>query len=156
MQTIQDSAYRITLWQLMICKIQLTVCKHKKAVGNEKRAKTSKIHKAFMTAWHFTTTGTTATFPKISASCTFTLVTLQFSYSTFLTNRNGVVYMWTSKWKADCDSYVTDWQHKRNLHKWPSVLEKHHSVVREQTKLNGLLFSLCDSRNLVRSSLGGT
>ena len=38
-QTFQDSAYRITLSQLMICKIQLTVCKHKKAVGNEKKSK---------------------------------------------------------------------------------------------------------------------
>lgn len=79
----KTSAYRITLWQLMICKIQLTVCKHKKAVGNEKRAKTSKIDKAFMTAWHFPSTGTTATFPKISMSCTFKFDTLHFSYSTF-------------------------------------------------------------------------
>lgn len=52
-QTFQHSAYRITLWQLMIGKIQLTVCKHKKAVRNEKRAKTSKIDNAFMIAWHF-------------------------------------------------------------------------------------------------------
>lgn len=30
---------KVTLWQFMICKVQLTVCKHKKAVRNEKRAK---------------------------------------------------------------------------------------------------------------------
>lgn len=30
----------------MIVKIQLTICKHKKAVGNEKRAKTSKTDKS--------------------------------------------------------------------------------------------------------------
>lgn len=140
-QTLQDSAYRITLWQLMICKIQLTVCKHKKAVRNEKRAKTSKIDKAFMTAWHFTTTATTATFPKILMSCTFQFV---FNYILvtwlILTNRNGMVYIWTLKWKADCDSYITDWQHKQNLHKLSNVLERHHSRVCDQ---NLKLFTFC-------------
>lgn len=133
-QTFQDSAYRIT-WQLMICKIQLTVCKHKKAVRNEKRAKTSKIDKAFMTAWHFTSTAITASCLKISLCCTFRCVILYFSYLLFLTNRNAVVYIWTSKWKADCDSYITDWQHKRNLHKWSTVLEKHRIKVHDQSRL---------------------
>lgn len=35
-----------TLRQLMIVKIPLTICKHKKAVGNEKRAKTSTTDKS--------------------------------------------------------------------------------------------------------------
>lgn len=44
-----------TLWQLVIVKIQLTICKHKKAVGNEKRAKTSKNrqkHSWKQDTWH--------------------------------------------------------------------------------------------------------
>lgn len=135
----KTSAYRITLWQLMICKIQLTVCKHKKAVGNEKRAKTSKIDKAFMTAWHFPSTGTTATFLKYQCLVHLNLIHYTLVTQPFLINRNGVVYIWTSKWKADCDSYITDWQHKQNLHKWPNVLEKHRGKVCDRPKV--LLFT---------------
>lgn len=56
-QTFQDSAYRITLWQLMICRIQLTVCKHKKAVGNEKKSKNKQnrqsIHESMTFDYHW-------------------------------------------------------------------------------------------------------
>lgn len=85
-----------TLWQLMRGKIQLTICKHKKAVGNEKKSKNKQnrqsIHESMTFDWHCYCGFYSINMSKHTLQVLHRLLANQ----PVSTNRNGVNYMWTS------------------------------------------------------------
>lgn len=91
-------------------KIQLTICKHKKAVGNEKKSKNKQnrqgIHESMTFDWHCYCGSNSINMSKHTLQVLHRLL----AYQPVSTNRNGVNYMWTSN-----ESGL--WR----LHNWPTT-----------------------------------